>query len=196
MTLRVVAGAAKGRRLRAVPGRETRPTADVVRKAVFDVLGAQVGGARALDLFAGSGALGIEALSRGAAEAVFVETSRDACSVILANLEATGLRGRATIRRADALRWLGRRASTPFDLVFVDPPYGRGLPFVARILGKVAMGGWVRPGGTVVVEAAAGEVAWPAGFRETRTRRFGRTQVSVAVWDAGNRADGDLPGDV
>jgi 16S rRNA (guanine966-N2)-methyltransferase len=181
----VIAGAAKGRRLRTLRGLQTRPTAENVRQTIFDVLGPDVQGGRVLDLFAGSGALGIEALSRGAAECVFVDSSREACSVVLANLEATGLRGRAVIRRAEALRWIGRRATDAFDLVFVDPPYERGLAFVARILGKLAAGGWVRPGGTVVAEGSAGDVAWPPGFRETRNRRFGRTQVSMAVWAYG-----------
>jgi 16S rRNA (guanine966-N2)-methyltransferase len=192
----VIAGAAKGRRLRTLRGTATRPTTDQARTTIFDVLGSLVDGARVLDLFAGSGALGIEALSRGAAECVFVEQSREACSVILANLEATAMRGRAVIRRADAVRWLSRRAATPFDLVFLDPPYGLGLPFVGRILGRLAGHGWVRPGGTVVAEAETGDVPWPPGFRETRTRRFGRTQVSMAVWGHAQRADRDLPGDV
>jgi 16S rRNA (guanine966-N2)-methyltransferase len=179
--MRVTGGEARGVRLRALRGQEVRPTSDVARKAIFDVLGSTVRGARVLDLFAGSGALGIEALSRGAAEAVFVDVSRDACAAVLANLEAARLRGRGVVRRADAVRWLSRQAAEPFDLVFLDPPYARGLGFVARVLGKLASGGWVRAGGTVVVEAAVGEVPWPPGFRQSRVRRFGRTQVSVAV---------------
>jgi 16S rRNA (guanine966-N2)-methyltransferase len=153
----------------------------MARKAIFDILGQSVGGARVLDLFAGSGALGIEALSRGAAEAVFVESSREALGVILANLTAAGVRAKGVLRRRDAERFIARRATEPFDLAFLDPSYGRGLRFVARILGKLGSGGWIRTGGTVVVEAASGTVEWPPGFRETRTKRFGRTQVSLAV---------------
>lgn len=182
--MRITGGEAKGARLRTVPGPETRPTTDMTRKAIFDVLGASVESARVLDLFAGSGALGIEALSRGAAEAVFVESSREACGVILQNLGATGMRPRGVVRRRDAERFLARPATDPFDLAFLDPPYARGLGFVARILGKLGSGGWIRTGGTVVVEAASGSVDWPPGLRETRTKRFGRTQVSVAVRDA------------
>jgi 16S rRNA (guanine966-N2)-methyltransferase len=187
--MRVTGGESRGVRLRTLKGSLTRPTADQVRKAIFDILGPEVEGARVLDLFAGSGALGIEALSRGAADAVFVESSREACSIILDNLVATGLRGRGVVRRADAERFLARRASNPFDLAFLDPPYARGLGFVARILGKLGSGApgsdrgsnWIRTGGTVVVESAVGEVAWPRGFHQTRLRPFGRTQIAVAV---------------
>jgi len=181
--MRVTGGTAKGARLRTLAGSETRPTADMVRKAIFDILGGSVEGARVLDLFAGSGALGIEALSRGAAEAVFVELSREACSIVLDNLRETGVRDRGVVRRRDAERFIGRPSTEPFDLAFLDPPYGRGLGFVARILGKLGSGGWIRQGGTIVVEAAVGSVEWPAGFRQTRERRFGRTQLSVAVRD-------------
>jgi 16S rRNA (guanine966-N2)-methyltransferase len=179
--MRVVGGAAKGRRLRAPRGPAIRPTADHVRQAIFDIIGRTVKGARVLDLFAGTGAMGIEALSRGAVEAVFVEQSREACALILENLETTGLRAAGLIRRADVSRVLARPAQTPFGLVLIDPPYERGLGFVARILGKLAAGGWPAPGATVVVEAATGRVDWPEGYRETRVRSFGRTQVSVAV---------------
>jgi 16S rRNA (guanine966-N2)-methyltransferase len=179
--VRVVGGIAKGRRLRAPKGLATRPTADHVRQAIFDILGPSVQDARVLDLFAGTGAMGIEALSRGAREAVFVESSRDACGIILSNLEATGTRDHAVIRRADAARFVARKAGDAFDLALIDPPYERGLGFVARILAKLAAGGWIVPGGTVVVEAATGPVDWPDGFRETTTRAFGRTCVSIAV---------------
>jgi 16S rRNA (guanine966-N2)-methyltransferase len=118
--MRVIAGAHKGRRLQAPRGSDTRPTSDRVREALFSILG-DITGARVLDLYAGSGALGIEALSRGAAEAVFVESSRRAAEVIRANLHAVG-DPPAKVHTADALAWL-RRADGPFDLVFADPPY-------------------------------------------------------------------------
>jgi 16S rRNA (guanine(966)-N(2))-methyltransferase RsmD len=205
--MRVTGGEAGGVRLRALRGSDTRPTTDQARKAIFDILGPQVEGARVVDLFAGTGALGIEALSRGAAEAVFVESSREACSIILANLEAAGVRARGVVRRTDVERFLGRRPDDPFDLAFLDPPYARGLGFVARILGKLAPGSpsnqpenearsrpdgrrgnsqtgdWIRAGGTVVVESVVGEVPWPDGFHQTRVRPFGRTQIAVAVRD-------------
>lgn len=179
--MRVTGGEAKGARLRTLKGAETRPTTDQARKAIFDILGNQVVDARVLDLFAGTGAIGIEALSRGAAEAVFVEASREACSVIMNNLASTQCRGKGIVRRADAERFLSRTAHPAFDLAFLDPPYARGLGFVARILGKLGSGAWVRAGGTVVVESALGEMLWPEGFRQTKVRPFGRTQIAVAV---------------
>ena len=120
--MRVVAGEFGGRRLQAPRGRATRPTADRVREALFSMLG-DVAGARVLDLYAGSGALGIEALSRGAASALFVENDARAAEVIRRNLDALGAEGE--VRRQDALRFLSTAAG-PFDLVFCDPPYDSG----------------------------------------------------------------------
>ena len=119
--MRVVAGELRGRRLKSPPGRAIRPTADSVREALFSILG-DVSGLRVLDLFAGSGALGIEALSRGAAAAVFVDSSPRAVTAIRANLESLELD--ATVRRRDALSFLGdRQAGSGYQIVFVDPPY-------------------------------------------------------------------------
>ncbi|HEX8066121.1 MAG TPA: 16S rRNA (guanine(966)-N(2))-methyltransferase RsmD [Thermoleophilaceae bacterium] len=121
--MRVVAGAFGGRPLKAPPGRRTRPTADRVREALFSILG-PLDGARAADLFAGSGALGIEALSRGAASATFVERDRRAAATIRENLLAIGAQDRATVVARDALRWLASAADGPaYDLVLLDPPY-------------------------------------------------------------------------
>ena len=175
--MRVIAGEAKGRRLRSVPGLATRPTADRVRQTLFDILG-DVSGARVLDLFAGTGALGIEALSRGAAHALFVERSVPAAAVIKENLQLTGFAGRSSVRRADAEALLKKPAGSPYDLVFLDPPYERGLAFVAGLVALLAEGGWVEEGGIVVAEAAAGAVVAPAEFREIRARTFGRTQIT------------------
>lgn len=127
--MRVVAGAFRGRRLQA-PGRGTRPTADRVREALFSVLG-DVTGARVLDLFAGSGALGIEALSRGADEATFVESDARAAATIRRNVEALGARG--TVQRSDALAFL-RSAGRTYDLVLIDPPYDSA----SRLAGPLA----------------------------------------------------------
>ena len=118
--MRVIAGAYKGRRLQAPAGRSTRPTADRVREALFSILG-PLDDARVLDLFAGSGALGIEALSRGAAAAVFVDSDARAVAAIRRNLDAVG--AAAPVHRRDALAYLRDTAETPFDLVFLDPPY-------------------------------------------------------------------------
>jgi 16S rRNA (guanine966-N2)-methyltransferase len=129
--MRVVAGEFKGRRLRMPRGAPTRPTADRVREALFSMLG-DVEGARVLDLYAGSGALGIEALSRGAAAAVFVERDARAAAAIQANLDAVGAEGE--VSRVDALDFL-KRPMSPFDLVFCDPPYDSG-PRIAEPLAE------------------------------------------------------------
>jgi 16S rRNA (guanine966-N2)-methyltransferase len=129
--VRVIAGAYKGRTLRAPPGRGTRPTSDRVREALFSILG-DVSDARVLDLFAGSGALGIEALSRGAAHATFVDSSRRAADAIRANLGAIGDPG-AQVRVEDALSYLARADGT-YDLVFADPPYSS----VTRLGGRLS----------------------------------------------------------
>ena len=191
--MRVISGTAKGRRLRATKSPEMRPTTDMARQTIFDVLGDAPNDSRVLDLCAGAGTLGIEALSRGAREAVFVEQEREACAIILQNLEATGLRSAGHIRRADVLRFLARPPRMPFDLVFLDPPYARGLGFVSRVLGKIAAGAWTSSGATVVVEAPEGDVEWPPSMREIKTRRFGRTRVS---WAIVGEHEGDLSGHV
>lgn len=127
--MRVISGQAKGRKLRAVPGDRTRPITDRVKQALFDTLGGDVVGACFLDLFAGTGSVGIEALSRGAERAVFVERSAAAVRVIRRNLETTQLADRAKIVRADVFAFLTRpRAEeAPFDLIYVAPPQYRGL---------------------------------------------------------------------
>jgi 16S rRNA (guanine966-N2)-methyltransferase len=193
--MRITGGEAKGRKLRSTRATEMRPTTDMARKTIFDIVSSSVPDARVLDLFAGTGALAIEALSRGARAATFVDRDRTACAVIEDNVSSSGYRDVARVVRDDVERFLSKRPDTPFDLVFLDPPYGRGLGFVARCLVMIADGTWVREGGTVVVEAEEGHIAWPPGFRETRTRRFGRTQVSMAVWD-GKRPSSDLPGNL
>ena len=136
--MRVVAGELRGRRLAAPPGRSVRPTADRVREALFSILG-EVSGLRVLDLFAGSGALGIEALSRGASEAVFVDSSQRAVTAVRANLRSLGLR--APVSRRDALSFLRRAAAEPgFQIVFIDPPYdlaGRLAAPLAELLPAV-----------------------------------------------------------
>ena len=133
--MRVVAGRHRGRRLRAPAGEGTRPTADRVREALFSILGS-VDGQRVLDLYAGSGALGIEALSRGAASATFVESARPALAAIRANLDATG--DDAEVAAADVIRWLSAAAEAEreFDLVFCDPPYDAAVE-IAQMLSEL-----------------------------------------------------------
>lgn len=125
--MRVVAGEWGGRRIDAPPGRDTRPTTDRVREAWMSALAGEIPGARVLDLFAGSGALGIEALSRGAEHATFVESAAPALRVLRTNLERLGAGERATVVRGDALRFATSLAPGEFDLVLADPPYGKGL---------------------------------------------------------------------
>jgi 16S rRNA (guanine(966)-N(2))-methyltransferase RsmD len=149
--MRVIAGRYGGRTLQAPPGTDTRPTADRVREALFSILGARVELARVLDLFAGSGALGIEALSRGAREATFVDSAAPAVRAVSSNLEALG--ADATVVRADARRFLGgaSRSGRQYDLVFLDPPYRRASALGGDLSGPLA--GVLAPGAVVVAES-------------------------------------------
>ncbi|PWH18025.1 MAG: 16S rRNA (guanine(966)-N(2))-methyltransferase RsmD [Ardenticatenia bacterium] len=124
--MRVIAGSAKGHRLYAVPGGETRPITDRVKESLFNILGERIVGARVLDLFAGTGAVGIEALSRGAAHAVFVDKSSAALRTVRRNLEHTRLLERATLVQADVFRYLAGPIEQPFHLIYVAPPQYRG----------------------------------------------------------------------
>lgn len=125
--MRVIAGAAKGRKLLSVSGQATRPITDRVKKSLFDILGERVVDALFLDLFAGTGSVGIEALSRGARRAVFVERSRQALKVIVENLKATGLADRAQVVSADAFKFLKRAFDEKFDIIYMAPPQYKGL---------------------------------------------------------------------
>jgi 16S rRNA (guanine966-N2)-methyltransferase len=174
---RVIAGTARSIRLEA-PGPGTRPLADRVKQTLFAILEPDLRGAAFLDLFAGSGAAGIEALSRGAAHATFVERDARAIGVIHANLERTGLAnvGRATIVRADAVAWL-RDRSEVFDVVLVDPPYDEPSTLVASL---EALGDHVAPGGRVVAKHFWRD-APPASIgllASERDRRFGETALT------------------
>ena len=166
--MRVVGGSARGRRIAAPPGRQTRPTSDRVRESIFNILGSMgvVDGAVVADLFAGTGAMGIEALSRGAASAVFVDDDAAAVRVIRANLDQTGLKG-AEVVRADVLRWLG--GAGPVDLAFCDPPY--------------AFDAWddllTRLDAEVVVAESDREVAVPEGWEVLKSRQYGGTVVTL-----------------
>lgn len=125
--MRIIAGEWRGRRIAAPPGRGTRPTTDRVREAWMSAVSGEVPGARVLDLFAGSGALGLEALSRGAERATFVENGAPALRALRENLETLGARARAEVVRADALKFVAGLEPRAFDLAFADPPYGEGL---------------------------------------------------------------------
>lgn len=150
--LRIVGGEWRGRRLRVGASPGLRPTADRNRETLFNWLQAGIHGARVLDLFAGTGALGLEALSRGAATATFVERSRPVARALNAAVEGFGAGYRARVVTADARSYL-RGSPQPFDLVFLDPPFDTGL--LGESLGPLATGGWLAPGGQVYVESHA-----------------------------------------
>jgi 16S rRNA (guanine966-N2)-methyltransferase len=180
--VRVIAGSHRGRLLRAPAGLSTRPTGDRVREAIFDVLGSMmslegipiVEGASILDLFAGSGAMGIEALSRGAARAVFVESDPAALEVVRGNLAALGLEEQATVVRAEAVSWLAseRVSEECFDLALCDPPYS--FDAWADLLGRLHAAVAVLESSRPLEEAVLG-----ARWELARSRRYGGTLVTV-----------------
>lgn len=180
--MRIVGGRFKGRAIAAPPGRDTRPTSDRARESLFNVLAHAdwspgLEGRRVLDLFAGSGGLGLEAMSRGAAFALFVETDAGARGVIRDNVEALGLFGATRIHRRDATD-LGLKPAglgAPFDLVFLDPPYHKGLGETA--LAKLRSGGWIEAGALVVFEVGADEAPVTPGYETLDVRAYGAAKV-------------------
>jgi 16S rRNA (guanine966-N2)-methyltransferase len=206
---RVIAGEAGGRRLAVPDGRDTRPTSDRAREGLFATISSIVGplaGARVLDLYAGSGAVGLEALSRGAEHVLLVEHGARAARVIRQNIEAIGLPGAAVI--ADRVERVLARGPTPaggqdgpapaggqdgpaqgrYDVVFADPPYALADAEVSRILILLAEQGWLAPRALVIVERAtrSGPVSWPDGFVPDRARRYG--EATFWYGHAGERA--------
>jgi 16S rRNA (guanine966-N2)-methyltransferase len=179
--VRVIAGSARGRRLVVPEGTDVRPTKDMVREAVFSALAARgaLVHAEVLDLYAGSGALGIEALSRGAAGCVFVERDRTAAAVIAENLATLAFTDVARVVRGDARAFLASAPRAgPFDLVFADPPYSAPEDEVAASLGALAGAGLVAADGRVVLERPTGsEITPPPELRATWERTFGDTLV-------------------
>ena len=174
--MRVITGTARGRRLREPEGLDIRPTAARVKEGVFSALQFDIEGRRVLDLFAGTGQLGIECLSRGAAFAVFVDGNPRALETVRANLKATGLADRAAVRAGDALTWLeGTRER--FDLIFLDPPYAGDL--LAQALDRLAAFDILKPHGIIVAEHPAGKALPEPRFRCRRTYRYGKTAVSL-----------------
>jgi 16S rRNA (guanine966-N2)-methyltransferase len=178
--VRIVAGKWRGRPLRAPKGLAVRPTADRVREAIFDILGEGVAGASVLDLFAGSGALGLEALSRGASRGVFVESVPAAFGILQKNIAslAAGEAEAFLLDYRQAFRRLRARAIR-FDLVFLDPPYGKGL--AADAAAGLSRAELVEPGGTVVVEEAvrSPDALFPERWSISADRRYGDTRVTL-----------------
>jgi len=182
---RVIAGEAGGRRLAVPDGRDTRPTSDRAREGLFATVSSILGplaGSRVLDLYAGSGAVGLEALSRGAEHVLLVENGARAARVIRQNIDAIGLPG-ATVITDRVERVLARGpaqapgsgAAARYDVVFADPPYALAEEDVSRMLALLAAGAWLAPGALVIVERAtrSGPVRWPDGFVPDRARKYG-----------------------
>ncbi|MFC5066670.1 16S rRNA (guanine(966)-N(2))-methyltransferase RsmD [Flaviflagellibacter deserti] len=178
--MRIIAGRFRGQALKAPKTYRVRPTSDRLRETLFNVLvhsyGDPVGDGRVLDLFAGTGALGLEALSRGAAFALFVEDGVEARGLLRGNVEMLGVAGTSRIFRRDATRLGPAHPNEPFDLVFADPPYGKGLG--EKALASAREGGWIKPDALVVVEEAGDvEFAVPEGFELIETRNYGEAQL-------------------
>lgn len=180
---RVIAGAAGGRRLAVPPGNGTRPTTDRAREGLFSTWQALQGtldGARVLDLYAGSGAIGLEALSRGAGHALLVEADARAVRTVRENVKAIGLPG-AEVRAGKAAQIVqGGAPTAPYDLVFLDPPYAVTDDDLREILLTLRAGGWLTDEALVTVERSTrgGEFGWPDGFEALRSRRYGE----VTFW--------------
>lgn len=179
--MRIVGGRFRGREIASPSGAAVRPTSDRVRESVFNILthgipGFAIEGARVIDLFSGTGALGLEALSRGAAYCLFVEESPEARALIRTNIETLGLTGVTRIFRRDATD-LGPAGNMPaYALAFLDPPYGKGL--AEKALQALRDGNWLTPGAIAVIEERAGAgIALPAGFEELDRRTYGDTEV-------------------
>src|SRR3954463_16633642 len=178
--MRIVGGRWRGRSLKGPSSDAIRPTSDRLRETIFNILqhgyNNPIEGARVLDLFAGTGAMGLEALSRGAAFALLVDDGAQARGIIRENVELLGVGGATRLFRRDATRMGDAASNAPFSVVFCDPPYGKDLAPKALI--SCAGGGWRAPGALVVVEEAqGGEGALPEGFTELQRRDYGETQV-------------------
>ncbi|TGE32754.1 16S rRNA (guanine(966)-N(2))-methyltransferase RsmD [Desulfosporosinus sp. Sb-LF] len=175
--MRIIAGEMRGRQLRAVEGMQTRPTSDKVKGAIFSVLGDKVLDARVLDLFAGTGNLAIEALSRGSREAVLVEKSFSAHQVIRENLERVGVSHKANLLLMDAFKYIHRYPNEVFNLVFLDPPYHKELVSKAILILKEST--FLAPGGVIVAETAKDEELnddiYP--FEIRKTGEYGDTMI-------------------
>ena len=197
--MRVVAGKFKGRALIAPQGQATRPTSDRARESIFNVLehadwSPGLEGRRVLDLFAGAGALGFEAMSRGAAFALFVETEAAARGAIRDNIETLGLFGTTRIHRRDATD-LGLKPAglgDPFDLIFLDPPYNKGLGDIA--LSRLSPGGWISSDALAVFECAADETPNTEGFELLDERSYGAAKVMFLRLFTSPRAAGEGQG--
>jgi 16S rRNA (guanine966-N2)-methyltransferase len=185
--MRVIAGTARGVVLTAPKDRLTRPISDRVKETLFGILGATVPGARVLDLYAGSGAIGIEALSRGAERATFVERGAPALKALRANLDRTGFADRATVITGDVLAFLERDRARGHDLAILDPPYDERaiLAPLQRLAAQMELGGTV-----VVKHFWRTDVPEPPGLVQVRMRRFGETTLTFLVRSVAGEGEG------
>ena len=178
--MRIIGGRLRGRAIEAPKSQAIRPTADRLRESLFNILAHAYGdpcpGARVLDLFAGTGALGLEAISRGAAFALFVDDGAEARALIRANVESLGLGGVTKIFRRDATKLGTAHPNEPFSLVFLDPPYRQGL--AEKALQSAREGGWLLPGALIVVEEAIDMFRSPPGFKEIERRAYDDTEFT------------------
>lgn len=176
--MRVITGTARGKRLKELPGLSTRPTTDRVKEGLFNIIQFDIEGRRALDLFAGTGQLGIEALSRGAAFCDFVDQAPAAVRVVRENLRACGLEGRAAVYQRDFMDFL-KSAREKYDLVFLDPPYASGD--LERALGYIAEIDIVSRNGIIISESPADHrlPALPAPYEKVRDYRYGKIKLTV-----------------
>lgn len=187
ISMRIVAGRFKGKPLAAPKGWDIRPTSDKAREAIFNILAHGIEGFRlekalVLDLFSGTGALGLEALSRGASYCLFVEENAEARALIRRNIESLGVAGETRIFRRDATGLGEAKAVGRFDMLFADPPYGRGLAELA--LRSASQGGWLKPEALCVVEEEAeSELAPPAGFELLQRRVYGAAAVHFLKYE-------------
>lgn len=176
--MRVIAGSARGAKLKAAEGLSVRPTLDRVKESIFSMLTGRIVDSEVLDLFAGSGALGIEALSRGAANCTFVDHAEASLAVVRDNLAHTRLNERAQVVRSDFAAFLAA-CGAQFDLILLDPPYGGDL--LAQALTAIAAHGVLREGGCILCELDGPDPVDPCGFSVYRDKRYGRVRVLLLV---------------
>jgi 16S rRNA (guanine966-N2)-methyltransferase len=202
-SVRLIAGSAGGRRLAVAPGGVTRPTTDRVREALFSAITSWVGtsdrpaeatlaGIAFCDLFAGSGAMGLEAASRGANPVVLVEADRRIAALAVRNARELGLLVKVQTARVEAL--LQRSTQQSFDILFADPPYDVDSSHLNDVLTAILLGGWIRPHGLVIVERSrrSPRLSWPAAFGRTWVRTYGETVVEFGAVDSLRTTEGEL----
>jgi 16S rRNA (guanine(966)-N(2))-methyltransferase RsmD len=192
--VRVISGIRKGKLLSAPSGLNTRPTTDKVKEAVFDAIQYDVNGARALDLFAGSGQMGIEAISRGADSCVFIDKDQAALKAVTANVKACGFEDRSVILRKDSLVWLEQQPSKSFDLIFLDPPYEKGL--LEQALKTINLFDILSSRGIIICESGAPfKPELSAPYAVKKRYRYGRIHVTTVikqVTDENSDSSGEL----